>query len=82
MLFRSSRSQVNIVLSDGSAVHISTNRYLTPSGIDLAEEGGITPDVQVDVTDEDAVLLLAGLLDIAEDEQIQTAVRILCDLKE
>ena len=77
-----SRSQVNIVLSDGSAVHISTNRYLTPSGIDLAEEGGITPDVQVDMTDEDAVLLLAGLLDIAEDEQIQTAVRILCDLKE
>lgn len=38
------RSQITVELSDGSAVHISTNKYLTPERVDLAEAGGITPD--------------------------------------
>lgn len=42
-----SRSQITIELSDGSAVHISTKEYLTPKRVDLAEVGGITPDVTV-----------------------------------
>lgn len=41
------RSQITIELSDGSAVHISTNKYLTPERVDLAEAGGVTPDVIV-----------------------------------
>ncbi len=52
------RSQVTIELSDGSAVHISTRKYLTPSRVDLSEVGGISPDVSValDGTDTDAQL--------------------------
>ena len=39
-----SRSQITVELSDGSAVHISTNKYLTPNRVDLADAGGVTPD--------------------------------------
>lgn len=42
-----SRSQITIELSDGGAIHISTKEYLTPKRVDLAEVGGITPDVVV-----------------------------------
>lgn len=42
-----SRSQITIELSDGSAVHLSTCKYLTPKGVDLAEEGGVAPDLEV-----------------------------------
>lgn len=69
-----SRSQISIVLSDGSAVHISTNRYLTPNGIDLAEQGGITPDTVVDLNDEDAAYLAAGQLAHSDDEQLQAVL--------
>ena len=41
------RSQVNFVLLDGSAVHISTRQYLTPERVDLTEQGGLTPDIVV-----------------------------------
>ena len=42
------RSQSTFELTDGSAVHISTQRYLTPSRIDLSEQGGLTPDMTVE----------------------------------
>lgn len=42
------RSQVTFRLSDGSAVHISNNVYLTPNRIDLSEVGGITPDIEIE----------------------------------
>lgn len=45
-----SRSQQTLELSDGSAIHISTARYLTPLGVDLAEQGGIIPDQEVALT--------------------------------
>ena len=45
-----SRSQQTIELSDGSAVHLSTARDLTPAGIDLAEQGGLIPDQEVALT--------------------------------
>ena len=41
------RSQITLELSDGSAVHISTHKYLTPNRVDLSEAGGVTPDVAV-----------------------------------
>ncbi len=45
-----SRSQQTLELSDGSAIHISTARYLTPLGVDLAEQGGLIPDQEVGLT--------------------------------
>ena len=39
------RSQTTLVLSDGSAVHISSNKYLTPQRVDLSEQGGLIPDI-------------------------------------
>lgn len=55
------RSQVTIELSDGSAVHISNNVYLTPNRIDLSEEGGVTPDIQVEQQSEGDAQLEAAL---------------------
>lgn len=51
------RSQITVELSDGSAIHISTNKYLTPERVDLAEAGGITPDYVVsnDVKPQESV---------------------------
>ncbi len=43
------RSQQTFRLSDGSAVHISTRNYLTPNRVSLAEEGGLVPDIQVEL---------------------------------
>lgn len=42
-----SRSQVNLGMSDGSVLHVSTANYLTPNRVDLTETGGLTPDVIV-----------------------------------
>ena len=46
------RSQINILLSDGGAMHLSTESYLTPNGVDLAEQGGLVPDIEVAPTEE------------------------------
>lgn len=46
------RSQLTYVLSDNSAVHISTRSYLTPNRVNLAEEGGLVPDVIVEAADD------------------------------
>ena len=46
------RSQTTIVLSDGSAVHISSNKYLTPKRVDLSEQGGLIPDVTIQPGDD------------------------------
>ena len=46
------RSQATDELSDGSAVHISTRRYLTPQRVDLSEQGGLTPDFSVETGEE------------------------------
>lgn len=52
------RSQVTIELSNGGAVHISTNKYLTPKRVDLAEAGGIKPDIEAKNTEKDASIQL------------------------
>ena len=41
------RSQTTIALPDGSAVHISSRKYLTPNRVDLSEQGGLVPDIVV-----------------------------------
>ena len=59
------RSQITLELSDGSAVHISTHKYLTPNRVDLAEAGGVTPDIAVSQDDEKT------------DKQLETAINAL-----
>lgn len=41
------RSQQTFELSDGSALHLSTAKYLTPNRVDLSEQGGVAPDIEV-----------------------------------
>ena len=65
--------QNTFLLSDGSAVAISTGRYKTPKGVSL-EGVGITPDVQITVDEETAYYIYAGVLDPMEDPQILAAI--------
>ncbi len=53
------RSQTNVVLIDGSAVHISSKRYLTPNRVDLTEQGGLIPDLVVEDGENDPQLAAA-----------------------
>lgn len=69
-----SRSQINIELGDGSAVHLSTCGYLTPHRVDLAAQGGLAPQVQAALSESDEALLDSGKLGHASDTQLQTAI--------
>lgn len=53
------RSQSNWILVDGSAVHLSSKCYLTPSRVDLTQQGGITPDFVVEYGENDPQLAAA-----------------------
>ena len=68
--------QSTFKLSDGSAVVLSIGKYTTPKGVNLADVG-ITPSVCVEVDEETAYRIYAGILDPAEDPQIQAAVEAL-----
>ena len=67
--------QNTIQLSDGSAVNLSTGKYFTPSGANLTELGGLTPDVLSQVDKETAANIYAQLVPAEEDPQIQAAVQ-------
>ena len=69
--------QTTIRLNDGSAVGLSVGKYTTPKGVSLAEAGGLTPDVVVEVDDETFWKIYAGLMDPQEDPQIRAAVELL-----
>ena len=62
------RSQTTIELSDGSAVHISNHKYLTPKRVDLSDSKGINPDVVVN----DSAMDPDGLL--RSDKAVQAAI--------
>ena len=70
--------QSTFKLSDGSAVVLSIGKYTTPKGVNLADVG-ITPSVCVEVDEETAYRIYAGILDPAEDPQIQAAVEALLE---
>lgn len=72
--------QNTYALSDGSAACISVGKYYTPKGVSLAEVGGLTPDVVVEVDDETAAAIYAGTLDPMEDPQILAAIDALREL--
>ncbi len=63
-----------VKLSDGSAVSLSMGKYFTPKGISLAEVGGLTPNILVELTEEQKAAVLAGTLDPNKDPQIQAAL--------
>ena len=60
-------------LNDGSAVALSTGKYFTPKGVSL-EGVGITPDVPVELDEEQAFQLYLKQLDPQEDPQLLAAV--------
>lgn len=68
--------QTTFQLPDGSAVGLSIGKYYTPKGESLAGVG-ITPDVEVAVTDEIAAGIYAGTLDLSEDPQALAAIDVL-----
>ena len=68
--------QNTFALQDGSAVTLSIGKYYTPKGVSLAGVG-LTPEVEVSLTEEEATLLLSGQLSVEEDPQIQAAFNAL-----
>lgn len=64
-------------LIDGSGVALSVGKYYTPKGVCLADVGGLQPEVSVPVEEELAAQIYAGLLEPAEDPQIQAAIAAL-----
>ena len=68
------RAQITIPLSDGSAVHISSDVYLTPKRVDLSEAGGITPDFPVELDEEKRLQFSYGTLGYEDDPQLIEAV--------
>lgn len=64
-------------LNDGSAVGLSVGKYFTPKGVSLADEGGLQPDVIVEVDEETAARIYADQLEPLEDPQILAAIEAL-----
>ena len=66
-------SQRLFYLSDGSAVNLSTAKYYTPKGACLADLG-LTPDIPVEVSDEEYAGVYYKTVAIADDSQLQAAL--------
>lgn len=60
-------------LSDGSMVNLSIGKYYTPNGRSLTGVG-ITPDVELDLDDEQYAQLYYGVLEREDDPQFQAAI--------
>lgn len=73
--------QYTFELPDGSGIGLSVGKYFTPNGISLADQGGLTPDILVEVDDEMEAKIYADLVDPADDPQIQEAVKVLTEGK-
>ncbi len=65
--------QYTLPLSDGSAVNLSVGKYITPKGVNLAQQGGLVPDVEVPVDEKTAAEIYMGTLNPEDDPQIQAA---------
>ena len=68
-------AQITVGLRDGSAIHISSMEYFTPSGKSLANVG-ITPDVEVPLDDDKFVELYYGRLAHEQDDQLMEATKL------
>lgn len=69
--------QNTIDLPDGSAVNLSTGKYLTPNGVNLQEAGGLTPNVEIPVDELTDAKIYGHILPAEEDIQIQEAIKAL-----
>ena len=72
-----SRSQILIPLSCGGAMRISSGQYLTKNRVSLYDVGGVTPDYQIDMTDDEFTLFRWGNLEKDDDPQLQYALSLL-----
>ena len=63
--------------ADGSALGLSTGQYYTPNGVSLAQEGGLTPDVAVEVDELTFAMIYAKVLPLGEDPQLNAALEAL-----
>ena len=68
--------QETYYLGDGSAVALSTGKYFTPKGVSLADQGGLVPDVVVEVDTETFNAIYAQTLPLEEDPQLQAALKL------
>lgn len=66
-------SQRTFPLLNGGALGLSTARYSTGSGVSLIGTG-LTPDMEVSLTEEEAAKLAAGQLAPEEDPQLQALI--------
>ena len=69
-------SQITFPLVHGGALAISTNTYRTGEGVSLIGTG-LALDIEAELEEEKAPYLYAGVLDPAEDTQLQTAIAAL-----
>jgi carboxyl-terminal processing protease len=60
--------QQDIMLSDGSAIHVTIANWLTPGGRNISQ-AGLAPNIEVKITDDD---VKAG-----RDPQLQRAIEYL-----
>ncbi|MBO6053906.1 MAG: S41 family peptidase, partial [Oscillospiraceae bacterium] len=70
--------QQTYMLSDGSALAISSGRYRTPNGVSLAGVG-LKPDIELDLEDNQYYDLYLGKLAHADDPQFQAALKALLE---
>ena len=63
--------------ADGSAIGLSVGQYFTPKGVSLAQEGGLRPDVEVEVDEMTFAMIYANVLPRAEDPQLSAALEAL-----
>ncbi len=68
--------QQTFMLSDGSAVAISTGHYSTPNGVNL-EGVGITPDLPVEVDEQTYIAIYSNTIEKTDDPQLQAALKAL-----
>ena len=61
--------QITTRLSDGSAVNLSVGKYFTPNGVNLAEAGGLEPEIFAEPAQ--------SYVTLQDDPQVQAAVAAL-----
>lgn len=78
------RTQETIVLSDGSAIRLSTGSYLTGNRVDISAAGGVTPEYIIHNADPNAAGNTAGTTGestgtgaTSTDDQLMNALRML-----
>ena len=71
-------AQITVPMTDGSAIHLSHIAYFTPKGVCLAGVG-LTPDLSVELGEEERTLLYYDMLPLEEDPQLAAAEQLLLE---